>query len=195
MSEEVTLKKKIKVLIIFRVIFITLFFGSSLLFWGIERFPYIRSLSYLIISSYVATIVYLLLIERIRNLFAFAYVQLILDVIFEILFIYITGGVDSWFSFSIILTIIASSIVLNMRAGYLIATLSSILYGTLINLQLYSILPATSEGYMEARDYIQGPIQIPGYGYGLYEITPGTAGDETEHGPGSNGGNFSHETI
>ncbi len=154
MSEEVTLKKKIKVLIIFRVVFITLFFGSSLLFWGIERFPYIRSLSYIIISSYVATIAYLLLIERIRNLFAFAYVQLVLDVIFEVLFIYITGGVDSWFSFSIILTIIASSIVLNMRAGYIIATQSSILYGMLINLQLYGILPATSEGYMQARDYM-----------------------------------------
>ena len=83
------MKKKIKALIVFRVIFVTLFFGSSFFFRGFERFPLIHSISYLIGFFYVATIIYALLLERIRNLFAFAYVQLILDVILEIILIYI----------------------------------------------------------------------------------------------------------
>ena len=155
MAEEiVTLKKKLKALIVFRVIFVTLFFGSSFLVWGLQRFPSIRSLTYLIIALYVVTIVYSLLLERIRNLFLFGYVQLVLDVFFELFLIYSTGGIDSWFSFTLVLTILAASIILNKRAGFIVATLSSILYGSLVNLQLYDYLPATSEGLMEAKDYL-----------------------------------------
>jgi two-component system sensor histidine kinase PilS (NtrC family) len=155
MSKDITaLKKKIKVLIIFRVIFVTLFFGSSFFFLGIERFPFIRSLSYLIISLYIVTIAYALLLERLKDFVLFAYAQLVIDVIFEIMLLYYTGGVDSWFSFTLILTIIASSIVLDKKAGFIIATVSSILYGMLVNLQLYDLLPVISGGLMEEKDYL-----------------------------------------
>lgn len=155
MSENaVNLKIKIKALIAFRVVFVTLLLGSSFLFREYEKFPYIHELSYLIISLYVVTIIYSLLLGRIKNLVAFAYTQLMLDVIFEIMLIYITGGIDSWFSFTLILTVISSSIVLNKRAGFIIATLSSILYGILINLQFYRFLPLTSGGMMEEKDYL-----------------------------------------
>jgi len=155
MSEDASaLKKKIQALIVFRVVFITLLLGSSFLFRGDERFQYLNALSYLIITLYIVTIIYALLLVRIKHLVIFAYAQLMLDVIFEVMLIYITGGIDSWFSFTLILTIISSSIILNKRAGYLIATLSSILYGTLINLQLYNFLPITSESLMEEKDYL-----------------------------------------
>jgi two-component system sensor histidine kinase PilS (NtrC family) len=155
MSDNVaTLKKKLKALIVFRVIFVTLFFGSSLFFHGAGRFPDIRSLSYLIISLYIVTIFYYLLLARIKNIVFFSYAQLTVDVIFEILLIYFTGGADSWFSFTLVLTILAASIVLNQKAGFIIATLSSILYGALVNLQLYNYLPVKSEGFMEAKDYL-----------------------------------------
>ena len=77
-----------------------------------------------------------------------------LDVIFEIILIYATGGVDSWFSFTLILSILASSIVLNKKAGLIIATMSSILYGMLLNLQLYGVLSVISESSMQAEDYL-----------------------------------------
>lgn len=155
MSEyEAALKIRIKSLIVFRVIFVTLLLGSLFLFKGYEKIHYISELSYLIVSLYIATIIYSLLLGRIKNLTVFAYTQLVLDVIFEILLIYITGGIDSWFSFTLILTIISSSIVLNKRAGYLIATLSSILYGLLINIQFYGLLPITSGGLVSEEDYL-----------------------------------------
>ncbi len=148
------LRKKIRTLIVFRVAFITLFFGSSFFFWGLDAFPHYRPVLYLIATLYLFSIVYYLLLEKIRNLVLFAYTQLVFDVLFEILLVYVTGGIDSWFSFTIILSVLAASIVLNKRAGFIIATLSSILYGALINLQLYEVLPATSEGLMEAKDYL-----------------------------------------
>ena len=155
MSEDArALKKKIKALIVFRVLFITLLLGSSFLFRVYEKFPHTSGLSYLIISLYFATIVYSLLLGKIKNLFAFAYVQLLLDVIFEITLIYITGGSESWFSFTLILTVIASSIILNKKAGYVSATCSSLLYGMLVNLQFYRILPLTSGGVIDEKEYL-----------------------------------------
>ena len=153
-ADAEVLKRKIKALIVFRVVFITLFFGLSLFFGGFERFPLARPIFYLIGSFYLATIVYSLLLERTRNLFAFAYVQLILDVISEIILIYMTGGVESLFSFTLVLTVIASSIVLNKRAGFVIATVSSIFYGALINLQLYGFLTFGDGGVVREKEYL-----------------------------------------
>jgi len=149
-----SLKKKIKALIVFRALFITLFFGSSFFFRGSEQLLQTRSLYYLIGSFYAVTLIYALLLERIRNLVLFAYAQLILDVISAILLIYITGGVESWLSFTLVLIIIASSIILNKKAGFVIATMSSISYGILVNLQLYDVLPFSSKGLLKEQGYL-----------------------------------------
>ncbi|MEW6067784.1 MAG: ATP-binding protein [Nitrospirota bacterium] len=141
MLEHVTtLRKKINALIVFRVIFVTLLLGASFLFKGYEEFINLKLLSYLIISLYIVTIIYSLLIKKVKNLVIFAYAQLIIDVFFGMFLIYITGGIESWFSFTLILTVISSSIVLNKRAGYVISTVSSILYGTFINFQYYGVI-------------------------------------------------------
>ena len=105
MEDTGGLKKKIRALIAFRVIFITFFFGSTFFFWGFRKFPYLYPLSYLIILLYGITIIYAFLLDKVKNLVAFAYVQLISDVIFEILLIYLTGGIDSWFSFILIIIV------------------------------------------------------------------------------------------
>jgi len=156
MSENVeTLKIRIKALIALRASFVTLLLGSSFIFKaGYEKFPHPQGLSYLIISLYVLTIIYSLLLEKIEKLFAFAYTQLILDVIFGIILIYCSGGVESWFSFTLVLTVISSSIVLNKKAGYVIATLSSILYGLLINVQFHKLLSLSNDQTMEVKDYL-----------------------------------------
>jgi two-component system sensor histidine kinase PilS (NtrC family) len=155
MSENAAaLKIRIKALIALRASFVTLLLGSSFIFKaGYEKFPYPQALSYLIISLYALTILYALLLEKIKSFLAFAYSQLILDVIFAIVLIYITGGIESWFSFTIVLTIISSSIVLNKRAGYIIATLSSVLYGILLNLQFHRLIPLIPGQFMVIKDY------------------------------------------
>ncbi|MEW6108093.1 MAG: ATP-binding protein [Nitrospirota bacterium] len=152
---ENALTPRLKALIGFRALFVTLLLGSSFLF-RIEHFniPSPNTISYFIIFLYILTIIYSLLINRIKNLFLFAYIQLILDVFSEIFLVYFTGGIGSWFSFTLILTVLSSSIVLNKKAGYIIASLSSILYGVLLDLQFYHILPIIYEGVIPEKQFL-----------------------------------------
>ncbi len=139
---ESTLIPRVKALIGFRAVFITFLLGSIYLFKiDFLNLLYPTAITYFIAAMYALTIIYAVLLPRIKNLFFFVYVQLIIDVISEISLIYITGGIESWFSFTLLLTVLSSSIVLNKKAGYIIASVSSIFYGVLIDLQFYQLLP------------------------------------------------------
>ncbi|NJD55712.1 MAG: PAS domain S-box protein [Nitrospirae bacterium] len=150
---EYALTGRLKALIGFRALFVSLLLGSAFLL-RIEFFPNPKAISFFIIALYLLTIVYALLIQRIRHLHVFAYIQLILDVIAEIALIYITGGIESWFPFTLILTVISSSIVLNRRAGYVMASMGSILYGALLDLQFYRVLPLDYQGVMQEKQFL-----------------------------------------
>lgn len=149
-----SLRKRIKALIFFRAIFISLLLGSSFFLSGLHGFTSVFILSRLIISVYILTIIYSVLLFRIRNLVVFAYIQLILDVIFTMALIVITGGIESWFSFSLILVVISSSIVLNKWAGYFIASLSSLLYISLAINEVYNFLPSLTFDTGEEKNYL-----------------------------------------
>lgn len=154
MPEENVLITRLKALISFRALFVTLLLGSSYLF-NVEYFyDHARAISLFIISQYFLTIIYALLVGRLRNLFLFTYVQIVLDVLSEICLIYITGGIESWFSFMLILTVLASSIILNRRAGYVAAGLSSILYGILLDLQFFRLLPLPYDASIPQKEFL-----------------------------------------
>ena len=89
---------------------------------------------------YFLTLCYALLLDRIKKYILFAYVQLVFDVLFVTALIYVTGGIESIFSFMYILTIINASIMLYRRGGLLIASASSIGYGSLLDLQYFGII-------------------------------------------------------
>lgn len=154
---ENALTLRIKALIGFRAVFITLLLGSSFLFRIEYFYAHPGALSYYIIFLYIITIIYSLLINRIKNLFLFTYVQLVGDVLSEITLLFITGGIESWFSFTLILTVLSSSIVLNRKSGYIIASISSILYGVLLDLQFYNryydLLPIPNSADIPEKEY------------------------------------------
>ncbi len=150
---ENVLSLRVKALISFRAVFVTVLLGSSYLFKIDNFYAHPRAISYLIASLYALTIIYSLLLGRVKNIVFFTYFQLTVDVLAEIALISITGGVESWFSFVLILTVLSSSIVLNRKAGYIIASLSSILYGTLLDLQYFGILPIAHEVVTREREF------------------------------------------
>jgi two-component system sensor histidine kinase PilS (NtrC family) len=154
MAGEHALTVRIKALISFRAVFVTLLLGSAFLLRVDYFYARPRAISYYIIFLYSLTIIYSLLFGRMRNLLLFAYVQLVGDVLSEMALIYITGGVESPFSFVLILSVMASSIVLNKKAGYVIASLSSILYGVLLDLQFYNLLPIPHEFVTYEREFL-----------------------------------------
>ncbi len=154
-SEDVeSLRRRIKALILFRAIFTTLLIGSSYFLSGLQGFTSVFLLSRLIISIYILTIIYSLLLSRIKNLVIFGYIQLILDVMLAGVLIAITGGIESWFSFSLILVVISSSIVLDKKAGYFIATLSSFLYLAIAINQFYNFVPSLGYSSGEEKNYL-----------------------------------------
>jgi len=152
---EQTLLKRLTALIISRAFFVTLLIGSFLIFdIGYHRFPYPRSILYLIIPLYLLSILYAFFLSRVRNLVLFAYVQLAIDVVSEIILVFLTGGIESWFSSVMLLTVMASAIILDKKAGYIIATLCSILYGLMMDLQFYGAIPLAFDTTLKAKDFL-----------------------------------------
>jgi len=147
------LARRINALIFIRAVVVTLLLGSFyILDIGYDRQVHAASFSSLIIFLYLLTICYAILYRRIKNdlyLVVFAYAQIVLDVVSEVLLIYITGGIGSLFSFLFPLSIISAGIILDRRACYIIATLSSLLYGLLLDLQYYKIIISTVSFFSE----------------------------------------------
>ncbi len=151
------LLKNLKALILIRLIVVTLLFGSFYIFSiGYDRLYSPAAFSFFVISLYLFTICYALCLHWIKNdlqFKVFAYAQIIIDVVAETLLIYITGGIGSMFSFMFPLSILSAGILLNRRACYIVATLSSILYGTLLDLQYYRIIISAFTLYSE-KDFL-----------------------------------------
>ncbi len=137
-----------------RVLIVTLLLGASI---GLQvrygQFP--RSgpaFSYLIVATYGLTILYGFLLPRIKRLALFAYVQIGIDLLFETTVVYLTGGIESPFSPFYMITTIAGSIILGRKGGSLTASTASILFGLLVDLQYFRLLPAVGEGTYSNRE-------------------------------------------
>ena len=132
---------RIKWLIWSRVVLTTVLVGVLIIFqrhYSIYPF-HTAYVYYFLFSVYGLTAVYWYLLKRTRRLSYLAYLQTSGDILLVTALTYLTGGVDSGFSLLYHLTIISSSIILYRRGGYLSASLSSILYGTMLDMQYYNI--------------------------------------------------------
>ena len=135
---------KIKWLMVLRLLFATFLLVATVVVQA-RAYPSFSKTSlaslYLLTGViYFLTLCYALLLDRIKKYVLFAYVQLVFDVLFVTALIYVTGGIESIFSFMYILTIINAAIMLYRRGGLLIASASSIGYGSLLDLQYFGII-------------------------------------------------------
>jgi len=133
----------------FRAVVATILLGATA-FIQIKESQLFQQLSpqflyFLIGFIYVLTILYAFLLRRIKRLKVFAYGQLLGDVLFITILIYLTGGIESIFSWVYLLPIFGASTILYRRGGLFIASASAIFYGALLDLEYYQIiLPAGS---------------------------------------------------
>ncbi|HEX6096370.1 MAG TPA: ATP-binding protein [Thermoanaerobaculia bacterium] len=67
------------------------------------------------------------------------------DLAVETLLVYFTGGLDSPFSFLYLVSVITASMLLYRRGGLLAASAASILYGVLVDLMYYGVLPTPQQ--------------------------------------------------
>jgi len=124
-----------------RIIILTLLLSITLLFQLSKKqyffIPLTNNLYYFIGMFYVVTIVYALLLTKIRDPYRFAFSQIVIDHFFITGLIYFTGGQGSFFPVTYIFSVIASSTIFYKRGALFSASLSSLLYGLLLLLQLH----------------------------------------------------------
>ncbi len=167
MMEEAKLFNRLKALIGFRVLFVTVLLGSFFIFQiGYGVLSYHFSILYLIILLYLLSIAYSVALGRVRGL-PLAYAQLFLDVLCASALILMTGGIDSWFSWLLLLIVVSAAMVINKRAGYVVATFAGLLYGTLIDLQYYGVIPVHYDPNLMEKDFL---YKIFSHFSGLYLI-------------------------
>jgi two-component system sensor histidine kinase PilS (NtrC family) len=151
------LKKNIEIFMFFRVLIISVLLGGSVIFQYSEngRFiaPQLVYLYFLIGLTYFLTGIYILLIKFAEKyLTATAYLQLFFDVLIITGMVFITGAVESIFSFLFMLSIISASIILYRPGGFLTASLSGILYGTMVILDYYGLIPTVAGNHSNYRE-------------------------------------------
>lgn len=157
----------LKALIALRVVFVTLLLGSFFFFKiGHDVFPYPNSVLFLIVFMYAATIVYAIALGKVPGT-VHAYTQMLVDTLAAIALIYMTGGIESWFSWLLLLVVFLSAMMVNRRAAYTMATVASLFYGLIINWQFYGIIPLPYHSIFEERDFV---YKIFSHIFGLYFI-------------------------
>src|SRR5712691_149705 len=130
---DTELRRKLAWLIAVRAIISTVLLGSATLVqltapgsFPVDPFFFLIGLTYALTIFYAATLRYA---DRFKWLVD---LQLAGDALIVSAFIYVTGGVASYFSLLYVLPIVAGSTVRLRRGGLLVATLSTVLYVGLV---------------------------------------------------------------
>jgi two-component system sensor histidine kinase PilS (NtrC family) len=144
--QEIVLRR-IKWLIILRLMLATFSLGTAALIQANQSAsqvdPYLISLYVIIGIVYGLSLIYTLILKRVRNVQrvrTFIYTQILLDVLLITGLVNATGGVKSVFSLFYYLSIISASIMLYRRGGVIVASASSLFYGLIVALEYYGFL-------------------------------------------------------
>ncbi len=128
--------------VIYRSIVATSLFLSALIIQFINFFVLpIDFLFYLTAFIYLLNLIYLIL-KKFISVKANLYIQLCGDILLESTIVYLTGSLTGSFSFLYLITVLIASFYLYRKGALLFASLSAILYGLLVDLQYYQIIPS-----------------------------------------------------
>jgi len=153
MHEETFTKEKntrrLFFLIISRVV-ITSFFLGMTIFMDIRRqsFPILQTtinfFYFIAAAVYLFSVIYILLFkfgEKIKNNL---YIQITVDIIVTTILIFIFGNTQIDYSLFYTLIIIYSVIFIGRKGGMIVASVTSIFYGLILDLEFYKLIPSAS---------------------------------------------------
>jgi two-component system sensor histidine kinase PilS (NtrC family) len=136
------LKTRLHWLMGLRVLVVTLLLGLSLAFQA-TRGELVPTFSALIVSTYVITIIYALLLRYITAsgaLVIFTWVQVGMDFFLETVLIAKTGGIESPFAVLYVITVTVASLVPRRRVGLVTGTICTLLFGCVTAVQYFGLL-------------------------------------------------------
>jgi two-component system sensor histidine kinase PilS (NtrC family) len=138
------LRGKLLGLMVLRVVLAVAFLGLATWF-QLKADSYTKPAYYpiyaIVVTIGLLSIFYASIIDRVKNLIVFTYIQVTVDIVLVTVIVYITGGIESYLSVLYLLIVIGASILIGKRGGYYAAALSGGAYGVLINLDFYHVLP------------------------------------------------------
>jgi len=161
------LRARLSTLIAVRVILSTLLLGSAVVV-QVNRpgaFP-INPFFFLIGLTYALSVVYLATLRFVARHVWLADIQLAVDALTVSAFIYVTGGINSYFSSLYLLPIIAASTLRFRRGGLQVAVLSALLYLALVSAQYLHAFgyltewPVTAETELPSTRFAQYTVGI-----------------------------------
>jgi two-component system, NtrC family, sensor histidine kinase PilS len=128
-----------------RILILTVLLGMELVIAQFTpvAFP-LRLFADSILLAYTISAFYLVLLRFWDELKPQAVLQVITDLLLVSMFVYVTGGVDSSLNFLYPLVIIVANILLPRVWAYLTAALAFILYGAVLELSFFGVVPSFS---------------------------------------------------
>ena len=158
-AEDVALGRQVNWLIGLRLLVAFLFLGSAGIL-AIREHPSfaLTPLFVLIACACLLTILYLLALNRTTRLRRLCSMQIWIDVVLVTALVHYTGGVASLFAFVYILPVLAAAVLLSRRSSLLLAGSSTILYGALIDIQLYGLANRTQFPFTESAPH--DPVHV-----------------------------------
>ncbi len=143
-KEPVDLSLQIKWIILSRVIFAVILIISCLIFSSGEDLSFFSqpflTLYNIAAGILVLSIFYLVWLNKFKKKLLLAYFQTITDTFIVTAIIFVTGSYDSIFTFLYLVVIIYTSMVLLQKGSLIIATISCLQYGILVELEYYKII-------------------------------------------------------
>lgn len=133
----------LKILMIFRVATVTILLGVTVMIQikgsQVLLVAPLFTVYLLVISVYLLTILFATIFNQVRNLSRFAGYQVGTDLIIYTLIVFFTGGHSSPFPFLYLFSILWAALALP-GGGYWTASIASIFYGGVVDLQYYGVL-------------------------------------------------------
>ncbi len=139
-------EKRLKWVIAIRLLVAILFLGSAAIIQLEEKPPYPTGpLFFLLGLTFALSCLYTIILPRIRRLEEFAGGQFAADLILSTGLVHYTGGVESPLTFIYIFPIFGSGTLLGRQGALAMSSIGSILFGLLIDLEYYRIIPPVGE--------------------------------------------------
>ncbi len=160
------LRRRLAWLIAIRAVVGTILLGSATLLqitapgsFAIDPAFFLIGLTYAMTIGYAMTLPY---VEVHRWLVD---VQLVGDALVVSAFMYVTGGITSYFSSLYVLPIVAANVVQFRRSGLLVATLSAVLYAGLVLVQYLAASGFLADAWLVGRS-----VELPSRSFAQYTV-------------------------
>ena len=138
-------RRQLSWFLFFRILVTSLFLGGAIFYQlraGAARPRAVLPALYLLVAlSYLQSLISAVILPNCRRTTLFIQSQIAWDLLLAAALIYVTGNIESLFSFLFILIVISSSVFLSRRELLFVASAAAILYGSLLDLQYYGFLP------------------------------------------------------